>query len=64
MSAVVQVIFDDVNKARAFMRWLDNSGELRYFKELEDTCKESVANFEYDYAHLRILTEGDLCNKE
>jgi hypothetical protein len=63
MSAVVQVIFEDVNTARSFMRWLDNNGEQTYFTEMEDTCRESVAHFDYNYAHLRILTKGNLCSE-
>ena len=54
MAAVVQIIFDNVTMAKAFMAWLDNSGEQHYIEEQDDCL--SVRDFDYDYNHLRILT--------
>jgi len=59
MAAVVQIIFDNVVMAKAFMSWLDNSGEQQYIEENDDCL--SVRDFDYDYNHLRILTTSYDC---
>lgn len=59
MAAVVQIVFDDVKMARAFMTWLEESGEQHYFTENGDCL--SVRDLEYSYEHLRILTTPYTC---
>jgi hypothetical protein len=60
MAAVVQIVFDDIKLAKAFMVWLDNIGEQQYFQDNDDDCV-AVHEFDYDYNHLRILTTKKQC---
>ncbi len=59
MAAVVEIIFNDVTMAKAFMSWMENSGERHYTVESDDCL--SVRDFDYDYNHLRILTTPYEC---
>lgn len=55
MSAVVEIIFDDIITARKFIQWMQELGEQHYYTEQLDTD----ITFDYQEAHLRILTTQD-----
>lgn len=60
----VEIIFDNINKARLFMAWLSECGEQYYFDDVVDDACNSVSSFDYQWDHLRIITRGELkgCN--
>jgi DNA-binding MltR family transcriptional regulator len=61
MSAVLEIVFSDVTKLKAFMDWFNNSGEQYYFED-ENDC-DAVCEFDYDYNHRRIITKDYICEE-
>lgn len=53
MSAVLEIIFDDIKDRNAFMLWLDNQGEQDFWEYAGDCTV-----FEYDYQHKRIIVKN------
>lgn len=53
MSAVLEIIFDDIEDRNAFMLWLDNQGEQDFWEYAGDCTV-----FEYDYQHKRIIVKN------
>ena len=54
MSATVEIVFDSVETARAFMTWLEGQGEQDYFE-----YDKNIRRFDYNYQHLRIIAVPD-----
>jgi len=51
----VVIEFPDDNKAKAFMEWMNNSGEQDYWSGVKEI--EVVENFEYDFDDFKIIGE-------
>lgn len=58
MSAVVEIVFDDIITARKFIQWMQELGEQYYYTDHPD----HTLAFDYQEAHLRILTTPCDCD--